>query len=216
MNIVMPIVKKTYKDQVIDYVYQLLLEGEMNPGDQLKETLLAEQMGISRAPIREAMKELIINGLVDYRPQVGNFIPVFSTKQIIDSYTTRGVLEGYAVMETCDQFSAEEIEKLEYLVDKMENYAKKKNHKMVVEAGGEFHDLLISKNNNVQLLDYTDRLSLKLHILFFKYWGKLYSPSEIGRRHREIVESVKLKDTGLIEKVIRHHYLETGTKIAAL
>ncbi|MDA3904384.1 MAG: GntR family transcriptional regulator [Desulfuromusa sp.] len=212
----MPIVKKTYKDQVIDYVYQLLLEGEMNPGDQLKETLLAEQMGISRAPIREAMKELIINGLVDYRPQVGNFIPVFSTKQIIDSYTTRGVLEGYAVMETCDQFSAEEIEKLEYLVDKMENYAKKKNHKMVVEAGGEFHDLLISKNNNVQLLDYTDRLSLKLHILFFKYWGKLYSPSEIGRRHREIVESVKLKDTGLIEKVIRHHYLETGTKIAAL
>jgi len=100
----MPIVKKTYKDQVVDYVYQLLLENKLNPGDQLKETVLAEQMGISRAPIREAMKELIMDGLVDYRPQVGNFIPVFSPKQIIDSYTTRGVLEGYAVMETCDIF----------------------------------------------------------------------------------------------------------------
>ena len=212
----MPIIKKTYKDQVIEYVYQLLLEGEMNPGDQLKETLLAERMGISRAPIREAMKELIINGLVDYRPQVGNFIPVFSPKQIIDSYTTRGVLEGYAVMEICDQFSVKEIEKLEYMVDQMETYAHKKDQKMVVEAGGEFHDLLICKNNNVQLLEYTDRLSLKLHILFFKSWGKLYSSSEIGRRHREIVSSVKSRDADLIEKVIRSHYLETGTKIATL
>jgi len=212
----MPIVKKTYKDQVVDYVYQLLLTNKLNPGDQLKETLLAEQMGISRAPIREAMKELIMNGLVDYRPQVGNFIPVFSPKQIIDSYTTRGILEGYAVMNTCDKFSAEEIEKLENLVEQMERSAIKKNHKMVIDTGGEFHDLLISKCDNVQLLEYTDRLSLKLHILFFKYWGRLYSPTEISRRHREIVESVKSKDLDLIEKVVRHHYVETGSKIAAL
>jgi len=211
----MPIVKKTYKDQVVDYVYQLLLTNELNPGDQLKETLLAEQMGISRAPIREAMKELIINGLVDYRPQVGNFIPVFSPKQIIDSYTTRGVLEGYAVMNACGRFSVAEIEKLENLVKQMEQSAIKKNHKMVIETGGEFHDFLISKCDNIQLLEYTDRLSLKLHILFFKYWGKLYSPAEIGRRHQKIVESIKSKDLNLIEKVIRQHYVETGSKIAA-
>ncbi|MCD6581915.1 MAG: GntR family transcriptional regulator [Desulfuromusa sp.] len=211
----MPIVKKTYKDQVVDYVYQLLLTNELNPGDQLKETLLAEQMGISRAPIREAMKELIMIGLVDYRPQVGNFIPVFSPKQIIDSYTTRGVLEGYAVMSACNRFSAEEIEKLENLTVQMESYAVKKNHKLVIETGGEFHDFLISKCDNIQLLEYTDRLSLKLHILFFKYWGKLYSPAEIGRRHQKIVESIKSKDLHLIEKVIRQHYVETGSKIAA-
>ncbi len=212
----MPIIKKTYKDQVVDYVYQLLLNNELNPGDQLKETMLAEQMGISRAPIREAMKELIMNGLVDYRPQVGNFIPIFSPKQIIDSYTTRGVLEGFAVMESSDQFTATDIEKLEGLVERMEAHAAQKNRKMVIEVGGEFHDLLISKNNNVQLLEYTDRLSLKLHILFFKYWGRLYSPAEIGRRHREIVDGVKSKDPDLIEKVIRQHYVETGSKIAAL
>ncbi|MCF6238456.1 MAG: GntR family transcriptional regulator [Candidatus Marinimicrobia bacterium] len=212
----MPIVKTTYKDQVVAYIYQLLLTDELRPGDQLKESLLAKEMGISRAPIREAMKELITNGLVDYRPQVGNFIPVLSPKQIVDSYTTRGVLEGYAVMESCDQFSAEEIDKLDNLVEQMESYAQKKKHKMVVEVGGEFHDLLISKNNNVQLLEYTDRLSLKLHVLFFKYWGKLYGPSEVGRRHREIVESLKSKDLAQIEKVIRHHYVETGSKIAAL
>ena len=212
----MPIVKTTYKDQVVDYIYQMLLQGELEPGDRLKESQLAEQMGISRAPIREAMKELIEKGLVDYRPQVGNFIPVLSPKQIVDSYTTRGILEGYAIMETCEQFSDEEIEKLDILVDQMEKYANKNNHKMVIETGGEFHDLLISKNSNVQLLEYTDRLSLKLHVLFFKYWGKLYSPAEIGQRHRAIAESIKSKDPAQIEQVIRQHYVETGRKIAAL
>ena len=212
----MVIVKKTYKDQVVDHVYQLLLDGDLGPGDQLKESLLAESMGISRAPVREAMKELIMNGLVDYRPQVGNFIPVLSSKQIVDSYTTRGVLEGYAIMETCEKFSRDEIETLEHLTTQMEQYAQKQDHKMVVEVGGDFHDLLISKNDNVQLLEYTDRLSLKLHILFCKFWGRLYTPEEIGRRHREIVESLISKNLNRIEKVVRSHYAETGSKIAAL
>ncbi|MCK4535779.1 MAG: GntR family transcriptional regulator, partial [Desulfuromonadales bacterium] len=196
----MAIVKKTYKDQVVDYVYQLLLAGKLNPGDQLKESHLAEEMGISRAPIREALKELIMNGLVEYRPQVGNYITLMSPKQTIDSYTTRGVLEGFAVMETYDQFSSEEIDKLETLTVQMEAYANKNNNKMVTQTGGEFHDLLISKNNNVQLLEYTNRLSLKLHMMFYKYWGKLYSPAEIGRRHQEIVDSIKQKDPVQIEK----------------
>lgn len=212
----MKIVKKTYKDQVVGYVYQLLLTGDLKPGDQLKESLLAGQMGISRAPIREAMQELIMNGLVDYRPQVGHFIPILSPKQIVDSYTTRGVLEGYAVMATCEKFSSDDIEKLQILTGQMERYAEKKNHTQVVETGGEFHDLLISRSDNVQLLEYTDRLSLKLHILFCKHWGTLYTPAEIGKRHRDIVESVESKDPTRIEKIIREHYVETGSKIAEL
>lgn len=212
----MAIVKKTYKDQVIDHVYQLMLNNELGPGDQLKESLLAAQMGISRAPIREAMKELIMNGLVDYRPQVGNFIPVLSPKEIVDSYTTRGVLEGYAIMKTCTQFSPDDIEILDDMTARMERHAGKHNHKKVVEIGGEFHDLLISKSDNVQLLEYTHRLSLKLHILFFKYWGRLYDAEEIGRRHREIVDGIRSCDCSRIEKVVREHYAETGSKIAEL
>lgn len=212
----MEIAKKTYKDHVIDHVYQLLLSGKLRPGDRLKESLLARQLGISRAPVREAMKELRLNGLVDYRPQVGNSIPVLSSEQIIDSYTTRGVLEGYAAMESRNRFSATEIAKLESLVGHMEDAADKHNHQAVVEADGEFHDLLISKSDNSQLLEYAARLSLKLNILFFQHWSTLYTPSEIGRRHRDIIESVKSKESGLIEHVIRRHWIETGSKIAKI
>lgn len=212
----MAIIKKTYKDQVVDHIYQLMLTDELQPGDQVKESLLSLQMGISRAPIREALKELMTIGLIEYRPQVGNFIPVLTPKQIIDSYTTRGVLEGYAVMAACDLFSAEDLDRLDRYVDEMGVAARAGQHKQVVDIGGDFHDFLAAHNDNLQLLEYTNRLSLKLHVLFYKHWGQLYQPDEIERRHRAIVASIKSKDRAQIEQVVRAHYVETGTKIAAV
>ena len=212
----MAIVKKTYKDQVVDYVYQLLLMGDLVPGQQIKESLLAVQMGISRAPIREAMKELIMDGLVDYRPQVGNFIPVLSAKEIIDCYTTRGLLEGFAVATSCHQFGHDDFTRLEQMVDEMEACAQKQDQKMVVEVGGQFHDFLISFADNQQLLEYTNRLSLKCHVLFYRYWSSLYSAQEIGHRHRLIISAVRSGRAAELEQVIRDHYHESGCKIAAL
>ncbi len=212
----MVIVKRTYKDQVVEYLYDLILEGTLTPGDQVKESSLSVEMGISRAPIREGLKELISNGIIEYRPQVGNFITQLSPKETVDAYTTRGVLEGYAIGTTHDQFSEEELEELSGMAKMMERYARKNNRKMIVKTGDDFHSLLISKNNNIQLIEYTQRLSLKLHILFFKHWSTLYSQEEIGDRHQRIVEALKARDTSQIEQVIRDHYTETGTKIASL
>lgn len=208
--------KTTYKDQVIDYIYDQILEGFFMPGDQVKESLLAKEMGISRAPVREALKELIGVGIVAYRPQVGNFIELLSPKEIVDVYTTRGVLEGFAIMETRDLLAGDDIDELDGMVVKMEQAAIQGNRKRVVQVGANFHDLLIKKNKNVQLVEYTERLSLKLHILFYKHWPTLYNPAEIGERHNRIVRSVERGDPYDIEITVRKHYLETGTKIAEL
>jgi DNA-binding GntR family transcriptional regulator len=210
------IVKKTYKDQVIDHIYQMLLADQLKPGDRLKESLLALEMGISRAPIREALKELMTLGLIDYKPQIGNFLPVMTPKQIIDSYTTRGVLEGYAVMSASEHFSRQDLERLDRFVDDMGQAARDGEHKLVVDVGGEFHDFLVARSDNQQLLEYSNRLSLKLHVLFYKHWGMLYRPDEIEQRHRAIVTSIRAHDKARIEQVVRDHYVETGSKIVAV
>lgn len=212
----MVIVKKTYKDQVIDHIYQMLLADQLKPGDRLKESLLALEMGISRAPIREALKELMTLGLIDYKPQIGNFLPVMTPKQIIDSYTTRGVLEGYAVMSASEHFTRQDLERLDRYVDVMGQAAKDGEHKQVVDIGGEFHDFLVARSDNQQLLEYSSRLSMKLHVLFYKHWGMLYRPDEIEQRHRAIVTSIKAQDKTQIEQVVRNHYVETGSKIVAV
>lgn len=213
----MAVIKKTtYKDQVADYIYDQVLDGHFSPGDHLKESQLAKEMGISRAPIREAFRELIASGIVEYRPQVGNFIALLSPKQIVDSYTTRGVLEGFAVMDTQHSFNEDDLEELHALVERMRKLARKGDRKKVVQVGAEFHNLLTSYNRNVQLAEYNERLSLKLHVLFHKHWSTLYSPEEIGDRHGRIVEALKSSGSVLIEQTIREHYIETGFKIAAL
>lgn len=213
----MSVIKKTtYKDQVVDYIYDQVLDGQYSPGDHLKESVLAKDMGISRAPIREAFRELIASGIVEYRPQVGNFIAVLSPKQIVDAYTTRGVLEGFAVMDTSNYFCDDDFEELQDLVDRMRKLAARGDRKKVVEVGGEFHGLLTAYNRNVQLGEYNDLLSLKLHVLFHKHWSTLYSPEEIGDRHQRIVDALSASRAVAIEQVIRDHYIETGTKIAGL
>ena len=212
----MIIKKTTYKDQVAEYVYNLVLEGTYAPGDQVKESKLAAKLGISRAPVREAMRGLVASGILEYRPQVGYYINSLSPKQIIDAYTTRGVLEGFAVRSTIHLFGEEQVEELSELPLKMQKAAERENRKKVVEIGDTFHSLLISENRNVQLAEYSGMLSLKLHVLFFKHWPSLYSPEEIRIRHDNIVSAIAKGDPILVEDVIRGHYTETGTKIAKL
>ncbi|MBW1635731.1 MAG: GntR family transcriptional regulator [Deltaproteobacteria bacterium] len=212
----MMIVKTTYKDQVIEHIYELILDGLYSPGDQIKESLLAKEMGISRAPVREALKELIASGIIAYRPQVGNFIALLSPKEIIDAYTLRGVLEGYAIMETREEFTENEIGILHRMVEEMQNFAHKGDRKMVVKVGGDFHDFLVSKNINLPLGENLQRLSLRLHVLFYRYWSTIYTPGEIGARHLRIVSALAGGNSAQIEETVRQHYTETGTKIALL
>ena len=212
----MIIKKTTYKDQVAEYVYNLVLEGTYAPGDQVKESRLAAELGISRAPVREAMRGLVASGILEYKPQIGYYINSLSPKQIIDAYTTRGVLEGFAVRSTMHLFGEEQLEELSELTLKMQKAAQRENRKKVVEVGDTFHTLLVSENMNVQLAEYTGMLSLKLHVLFFKHWSSLYSPAEIRKRHDNIVNAIAQNDPMAIEDVIRGHYTETGTKIAKL
>lgn len=213
----MPAIRKiTYKDHVVDHVYQALLDGRCHPGDQLKEGLIAAELGISRAPVREALKELTARGIVDYRPQVGCFITRPSPQEISDAYTTRGLLEGYAVMATRETFTETDLLRLETLVEEMRQAAARGDRKAVVEVGDTFHNLLVSRSTNVQLADYFERLRLKTHIFFCRYWPEMYSPEEIGDRHRLIVTSLRSGDPRAIEETVRLHYRESGDRIAAL
>jgi DNA-binding GntR family transcriptional regulator len=213
----MSLIKKTtYKDQVVEQIYQLVLDGQYQPGEQLKESVLAREMGISRAPVREALNELIAGGILAYRPQVGCFIAQLSPAEIVDAYTARGVLEGFAIMSVRQSFTAADFNSLAALVERMEEAAHRGRRKQVVAVGGDFHDLLVAKSTNSEVTACSRRLSRKLHVLFYRHWPTLYSPAEIGERHRRILQSLVIGDPIAIEQTVRAHYIETGSKIAAL
>jgi DNA-binding GntR family transcriptional regulator len=206
--------KSTYKDYVVAHVYERLQKGELNPGDQVLESHLATELGLSRAPIREALQQLVGDGLLTYKPQIGNFVAALSPKEIIDAYVTRGLLEGFAVAEALETFTGEDLEDLEELCLQMEKHARRGKQKDLIESGTEFHQLLFNKSDNIQLIEYTQRLSQKLHLLFYKHWASLYTPEEIRDRHQGLVHLLREKNRALVEQALRQHYSETGQKVA--
>jgi len=202
--------KSTYKDQVIAFIYDTVLKGKLSPGERIWETWLSEQLKISRAPIREALRQLAQNGLVEYRPQVGNFIASLSSKQIYDAYVTRGLLEGFAASYAAQSFSQNDLAKLDKLVNKMFEAAQQKQHYPLANVDNQFHEIIFSKCQNAQLIAFAKNLTLLLHLIFCKHWTKVYRPEQVRTRHQEIVNELRGGDPRAIESCIRSHYLETG------
>ena len=194
-------------------LYDGLQENRYRPGDKILESQLARELGISRAPIREALAELVSSGLLVYRPQVGNFVATLSAKEIIDSYVARGVLEGYSVAQGIGNFSAADLDRLEEMAHRMEVFAREGKRKALIDIGQQFHEQLFSHCTNTQVVVFTRQLSLKLHLLFYKYWSRVYSPEEIRDRHLNIINTLREQDAVKVEMMIREHYIETGHKI---
>lgn len=209
----MPIERSTYKDHVIKYIYDGIRENRFRAGDKILESHLAKELGISRAPIREALADLVRSGLLEYRPQIGNFVATLSSSEIIDSYVARGVLEGFAVAQGIDNFNDEDLQHLGEMAHKMASYARQGKRKALIDLGQAFHEELFSHCTNTQVVLFTEQLSLKLHLLFYKHWSRVYSADEIRDRHLEIIDVIREKDSVKLEMMVRDHYIDTGRKI---
>ncbi|PNU20140.1 hypothetical protein C2E25_08800 [Geothermobacter hydrogeniphilus] len=212
----MGIPKTTYKDYVIRHIYDGIMNDRYPAGEKILEQELSLELGISRAPVREALRELVGEGLLSHQAQRGHFVTLLTSSEIVDAYQTRGVIEGYAAALAAPALATNDLQQLRQLCKRMENHAARQQHRELIERGEEFHGLILAHCPNRELYHFGDRLSRKLHILFCRHWGTLYRPEEVAARHRNIVDCLQRQDPALIEQAIRDHYFETGRKIAAL
>ena len=86
--------RQTYSGQVVEFIKRCILDGELAPGEQVKEVILSERLGISRAPIREALQILTQDGLITSEPQKGKYIRKMTRQEIENEYEIGGILEG--------------------------------------------------------------------------------------------------------------------------
>lgn len=212
----MAVNKLTFKDYAKSHIFDGMIDGRYKPGEQINESVLANELEISRAPIREALRELTSSGLVEHRPRVGHFMSALSKQEVIDTYISRGVLEGFAAAQSLKSAGSDEIAILEAMPQEMEELSRKGKLKELIALGNKFHKLLYKGCQNKQIVSFTTQLSLKSDLLFYEYIGTLYTPREIKERHIEIVKCIKQGDSKQLEELIRAHYIESGEKIAAL
>ncbi len=206
--------KESLKNKIIEYIYDALLNDEYKQRDQIKEAHLASKLKVSRAPIREALLELVSLGVLEQIERRGVFVKFITNKDIFDTYESKGVIEGFLATSFARDATDDDMNVLKDLVQKMS--LKTNDAKDVAKIGGEFHQHYLKYANNDVLIATLEKLNKRSQLLFSKNWPKLYSLKEIKERHKKISDVIQTRNKDKIEKIIKEHYFETGSKIVLI
>lgn len=182
-----------------------ILKGNYKENDELREAAIGKELGVSRTPVREALRQLELEGLVKIIPNKGTYVTGISNKDVNDIYMIRSLLEGLCARRATECIDQKAIDKLEEIIMLSEFHSKKEGTDQVVLLDGEFHEVLYES---------CDSRILK-HVLsdFHRYVqnARAYSVQTEERveksiaEHRAILEAIKNKDAGQAEKLANEH-----------
>jgi len=190
-------------------VYQVLkaeiIKGSLKPGTKLLEGKIAEQMGVSRTPVREALKELAAEGFAKMTPNQGIVINNISIEDLQEVLQISVVLEGLAARLAAKMIKEKEIKELEKILRKMEYYTKKGDILDFSRRATEFHALVVNACGNNKLIQIRKNLYDQAH----RYrMGSLNNPGRLKyslEEHRKIVEALKRKDSEQADRLSQKH-----------
>ena len=207
--------RQTYSGQVVEFIKRCILDGELAPGEQVKEVMLAERLGISRAPIREALQILAQDGLITSEPQKGKFIRKMTRQEIEDEYEIGGILEGAGVAAALPAMTSVDVARLTGGVEPMARLAPKVGGLCEFsEVGEAFRNALLQHCANRRLVDMARSACANISkFLFNNHWNILFTPQEFVDRHRDILNSVLTGDPVEVEATLRAHYRESGRRM---
>ena len=199
---------------VFERLRRLILEGEYVPNERLVEEQLAERLGVSRTPIRQALTMLEAEGLVEIAPNKGAMVCSFTIEDVWDIYDLRAVLEGYAARRAADRIHEDELVRLRSLAADMENISPgrflghEEEIRWLVATNQEFHGTIVSASRNGRL-EKLIRRTVEVPLMFKAfYW---YGPHErriSNHYHRRILESLEKGDADRAEIIMREHVYE--------
>ena len=196
-------------DQAERNIREWVVTGKFKPGQQIKEDEISRRLGVSRPPVREALKMLEATGLVIRKPRRGVFVPEMTEKDMWEVYTLKAALYEMATAMAMDVISEQEIKRLESTVGKMELCVEKDPIDLL-----RYQDFHKAFHNNIMVIAGNDRLKTFASILHnqvtpFSYkslQNKNHLNSSV-RYHREIVNAIKEKDRSLACRLMKEHVL---------
>lgn len=175
-------------------IEHMILGGEFMPGERINENALANQLGISRGPVREACRALAAMGLVQLIPNRGIFIRMISEEEAREVYEMRAGIFGYAGKLLARQINDTQLVYLNRLVEQMEAAAQVNDFDRYYAPNLTFHDFLVSATGNRRLIAIYHDLVRQLHL--FRSRGLVSGDGMLdsNREHREIVAALEARD----------------------
>ncbi|WP_225984873.1 GntR family transcriptional regulator [Noviherbaspirillum aerium] len=199
-----------------DEVLALILRGELAPGDRITEPMIAGRLGVSRVPVREALRDLESTGLVESRKHTGVFVRQLSRKETEDLYELRSVLDAFAGRAAAARGDAALVEKLERHLQLMEQAAISKDVVTYYEANLHFHWDVIDAAGNEQIRSVYRGAVQKLHLARLKNLSTDVGMLNSIREHHAIVDAIRAKQPEVCEALMANHVKAAGERLSRL
>jgi DNA-binding GntR family transcriptional regulator len=199
--------------EVLERLRALILTGEYGPDERLIEEQLAERLGVSRTPVRQALTMLEAEGLVEITPNRGATVCSFSIEDVWDIYDLRAVLEGHAARRAAGRIERRELERLQELTEEMERLPGRfEDHEEEIRAlvalNQEFHGTIVQASRNRRLEHLINR-TVEIPLMYKAFfWYTSHERTISNHFHRQILKSLERGDADRAEIIMREHVYE--------
>ncbi|MBM4761417.1 GntR family transcriptional regulator [Bacillus sp. B15-48] len=206
--------KKSLYEQVYFSIKEKIIKGDYSPGQKLTESKLANLLGVSRTPVREALRRLEMDGLVVSRPSHGVEVTNFSKEAMDSLFDCNSVLEGLAARKAAELIDNESLILLEECLFLAEKYFEEGELEKVAEKNTLFHDTIVSASNNPTLTHMM--LQIRSQVLAYRTFISSYKfRPTFMKEHYGIFEAIKNREADLAEDRMRKHIINDCRAIAS-
>ena len=193
------------RDVVFNTLRQAILRGELKPGTRLMEISLANKLGVSRTPIREAIRKLENEGLVLMTPRKGAEVAEITEKSMLDVLEIRKALEELTTGLACDRITPEQIERLKEAETYFEEMLDGRDITLIAEADVKFHDIIFEATDNKRLINLLNNLREQMYRFRIEYLKGLEYYPKLKEEHNMLIRAIENGDKETAKQVIGNH-----------
>lgn len=195
------------RDVVFNTLRQAIITGEFAPGERLMEIALAEKLGVSRTPVREAIRKLELEGLVVMIPRKGAEVAQITEKDLRDSLEVRCNLEELSVKLACERITKEGEEKLKLALADFRKAIEEQDFQKIVDSDIAFHDVIFEVTQNHRLMQIASSLREQVYRYRVQYIKDAKLHPVLEEEHRMIVDYILKKDVQQAVSVMKKHII---------
>lgn len=199
--------RKSLGEHVFESLKQAIVRGKMSSGEWLVESHIAETLGISRTPVREAFHKLEREGFIERQPRGGFTVLGLNREDIEETFGIRSVLEGYAAHLAAIKHEAEELEMLEQKIAEFQKALDRKKMNLLPAINTEFHDMLYGLSKSPKLINMINGLRDQI----YRYREMILKESKFASTsnldHKKMLTFIRKRDAEGAERLVREHIL---------
>lgn len=193
------------RDVVFNTLRQAILKGDLKPGERLMEIQLATKLGVSRTPVREAIRKLELEGLVLMVPRKGAEVAQITEKSMVDVLEIRRALEELAVRLACERMTPEGLETLKQAEEKFEEVLGKEDITTVAGADVEFHDTILRATDNQKLIQLLSQFREQMYRYRVEYLKREECHPQVIKEHQDIIQTIENRNKDEAAEYICNH-----------